>query len=146
MTEADGSRHCGQMNSLGWIVGHLAWHEQRILLDRAQGILVVPSLPEQFFSGAPMSTPPLGEMLKAWRKVTRTTDPFLDTFGGEDLLKDLLRNGKSVGQSYGSAVQRLTYHYWFHIGEIQAIRQVLGHKRLPIYVGNIETKAPYRRE
>src|SRR5262249_24955430 len=27
---------------------------------------------------------------------------------------------------------------------IQAIRQILGHKRLPVYVGDIEGKAPYR--
>ena len=32
------------------------------------------------------------------------------------------------------------------IGEIQAIRQMLGHKKLPIYVGNQERKAPYTPE
>ena len=37
-------------------------------------------------------------------------------------------------------------HYWFHIGEIQSIRQMLGHKRLPIYVGSFEANAPYRPE
>jgi hypothetical protein len=40
----------------------------------------------------------------------------------------------------------MTYHYWFHIGEILAIRQMLGHRRLPEYVGSIEAKAPYRPE
>jgi hypothetical protein len=37
-------------------------------------------------------------------------------------------------------------HTWYHIGEIQAIRQQLGDKPLPGYVSNIEGKAPYRRE
>ena len=33
-----------------------------------------------------------------------------------------------------------------HSGEIQAIRQLLGQKGLPEYVGNIEVEAPYRPE
>jgi hypothetical protein len=40
-------------------------------------------------------------------------------------------------------MHRITYHYWYHIGEIQAIRQMLGHQDLPVYVGNIEKQAPY---
>ena len=40
----------------------------------------------------------------------------------------------------------MTYHYWYHTGEIQAIRQMLGHSNLPEYVGDIETEAPYRPE
>jgi hypothetical protein len=40
----------------------------------------------------------------------------------------------------------MTFHYWFHIGEILAIRQMLGQGRLPEYVGNLEAKAPYRPE
>mgnify|MGYP001469375635 CR=1 FL=1 len=36
------------------------------------------------------------------------------------------------------------YHYWFHIGENAAIRQQLGHERLPQFVGSIDSKAPYR--
>ncbi len=29
VSEADGSRHFEPSNSIGWIVGHMAWHEQR---------------------------------------------------------------------------------------------------------------------
>jgi hypothetical protein len=43
-------------------------------------------------------------------------------------------------------MQRLIYHYWYHIGEIQAIRQMLGHQKLPVYVGSIEKQAPYTPE
>jgi hypothetical protein len=64
----------------------------------------------------------------------------------DKLQADLLREGKSVGQTVGSALRRVTYHYWYHIGEIQAIRQMLGHKDLPEYVGDIEVEAPYRPE
>ena len=33
---------------------------------------------------------------------------------------------------------------WFHTGENAAIRQLLGHDRLPQFVGGIDRKAPYR--
>jgi hypothetical protein len=146
VTEQEGGEHCGQMNSIGWIVGHLTWQEQRYLLDRPQGIMLLPDIQERFAFGAPMSTPSLAEMLKSWRKITRASEPFLDSLTTRDLLRDLPLNGRKSGQSQGSAIRRLTYHYWSHIGEIQAIRQILGHKRLPVYVGNIEGKAPYRAE
>jgi DinB family protein len=146
VTERDAAEHCGPMNSIGWIVGHLTWQEQRYLLHRPQGIMMLPEIQERFAFGAPMSTPSLAEMIKAWRKVTHATDPFLDSLTTKNLLRDLPLNGKPTGQSQGSALQRLIYHYWFHIGEIQAIRQILGHKRLPVYVGNIEAKAPYRAQ
>ena len=146
VSEADGAHHCGRMNSIGWIVGHLTWQEQRYLLHRSQGLMPFPDIQREFAFGAPMSTPSLREMLRAWKKVTSATETLLDALTTEDLLRDLPFDGKPSGQTYGSAIRRLTYHYWFHIGEIQAIRQVLDHDRLPVYVGNIEGKAPYRPE
>jgi hypothetical protein len=134
------------MNSIGWIVGHLTWQEQRYLLHRPQGKMLYPDVHRHFAFQAPMSTPSLAQMLRAWRRVTRAADPFLDSLTAPDLLEDLPVDGQPTGQSLGSAIRRLTYHYWFHIGEIQAIRQMLDHQRLPTYVGNLEGKAPYRPE
>src|SRR5256714_3264019 len=141
-----GARHFGRMNSIGWIVGHLAWQEQRYLLHRPQGIMLREDIQRDFASGGPMSTPSLAEMLAAWRKITKATDPFLDKLTTKSLLVDVPLNGKRSGQTQGSAIRRLTYHYWFHIGEILAIRQQLGEQGLPEYVGSIEAKAPYRPE
>jgi len=31
VTEHEGAEHCGQMNSISWIVSHLAWQEQSYL-------------------------------------------------------------------------------------------------------------------
>jgi hypothetical protein len=142
----DASRHFGRMNCISWIVGHLAWHEQRTFLQRPQEIILIPSLNDMFAFGAPMTTPPLPEMLRAWRRVTKSADAYLDRLTTRSLKQPLPLNGRSVGQSAGSALRRVTYHYWYHIGEIQAIRQMLGHKRLPVYVGDIEGQAPYRPE
>jgi len=143
----DAKKHHGQMNSIGWIVGHLAWQEQRYFLQRPQGLMPRRDIQIRFTTGGEMSTPELAETLAAWREITTMADPFLDTLTTARLMRDLpLPSGKRSGQTLGSAMRRLTYHYWFHIGEILAIRQLLGRKRLPQYVGSIEAQAPYRPE
>ncbi len=38
------------------------------------------------------------------------------------------------------------YHYWYHLGEAHAIRQMLGHTGLPQFVGDMGIKAPYHPE
>lgn len=142
--EEDGARHFGQMNCISWIVGHLAWHEQRTFLQRPQNIILFPQLNEVFAFGAPMSTPSLKEMLEMWHTVVKATDSYLDSLTTDILLTDLLLDGKTVGQKRGDAMRRITYHYWFHLGEILSIRQMVGGKGLPEYVGDLEAEAPYR--
>ena len=140
--EADGLKRLQPMNSIGWIVGHLAWQEQRYWLTRVRDITPVPILNETVASGGPATTPSLADMLAAWRTVTAAVDPYLDALTDEELPTDLV--GPGPHRSVGDSIHRVTYHYWFHIGEILAIRQILGHRRLPEYVGDIEEKAPYR--
>jgi hypothetical protein len=146
VTEVDANRHFGQMNSIGWIVGHLAWHEQRTCLQRPLGKLLVPAVDAEFYSGAPMTTPSLKAMRAAWNKVTKESEPYLDSLKSRDLMRNLPRDGKPTGQTLADAMRRMTFHYWFHIGEILAIRQMIGGKALPEYVGNLEAMAPYRPE
>jgi hypothetical protein len=142
--EKDGYTRLEPMNSIGWIVGHLAWQEQRYFVARAQGVLPEPRLDAEAASGGPPSTPSLKEMLAAWKRVTVAADPWLDSLTTERLLAPLPPPGAT--RSAGDAIRRCTYHYWFHIGEILAIRQLLGHPHRPEYVGNIEQRAPYRPE
>jgi len=142
--EADGFRRLEPMNSIGWIVGHLAWQEQRYFLTRAQQRTPLPILDEVAASGGPPSTPSLKEMLADWKQVTAEADPWLDTLTTAGLLEPLPKPGPT--RTIGDAIRRVTYHYWFHIGEILAIRQLLGHPRRPEYVGDIEGRAPYRPE
>ena len=140
--EADAVRRLEPMNSIGWIVAHMAWHEQRYWLTRGTGQTPRPELNEIAANGGPATTPPLREMLDAWRAVTATADPWLDGLTAADLPEALPGSGPK--RTIGSAIQRVIYHYWFHTGEILAIRQVLGHPRLPEFVGNIDAEAPYR--
>jgi hypothetical protein len=145
VSEEDGYRRLEPMNSIGWIVGHLAWQEQAYFLTRAQGTTPLPTLEKDAASGGPASTPSLDEMRAAWKQVTALVDPWLDGLTTADMLGELPRP-PGFRRTVGDAIRRVTYHYWFHIGEIMAIRQLLGHRRLPQYVGNIEARATYRPE
>ena len=144
----DAKKHFGTMNSIGWIVGHMAWQEQRYLLWRPQKLMPRKDIQTRFTTGGKMSTPELAETLAAWREITGASEPFLDALTMARLRRDLpLPSGKKSGQTQGDAIRRMTYHYWFHIGEILAIRQMLKpKKKLPEYVGALEAKAPYRPE
>jgi hypothetical protein len=144
--EDDASRHLGPMNCISWTVGHLAWQEQRYCLQRAQGRLPYPELNVTYAYGAPMSTPAMSDSLALWQEITQASEPFLDGLATADLMVDLPLDGQPTGQSLGSALLRMIHHYWYHIGEIQAIRQMLGHPGLPEYVGDLEGLAPYRPE
>lgn len=43
----------------------------------------------------------------------------------------------------GVVLQRIMYHYWYHLGENMAIRHMLGHSDPSEFVGEIEAEAPY---
>jgi uncharacterized damage-inducible protein DinB len=146
VTDEEARRRFMPMNSISWIVGHLAAQEQRYWLTFGEGRKVVPSLTAYGY-GRPASTPPLDEMWEAWHAVTQASDPYLDRQTSETLrLHPNNTAGKPVGESVGTLIRRVTYHYWYHTGESQAIRQMLGHTKLPTFVGDIGDKAPYRPE
>ena len=144
--EEEAARRFLPMNCLSWNVGHLAWQEQRYFLNYGQDQLPFPEIDREFAFGAPASTPSLQTMLEAWNAITRAADPWLDELDVEKLQSHVVRKGKPIAYTFGNLLQRTIYHYWFHTGENAAIRQMLGHSGLPVYVGNIDDKAPYRPE
>jgi uncharacterized damage-inducible protein DinB len=145
ISDEDGARRFEPLNCLAWNVGHLAWQEQRYFVYYGQGRqLPLPEIDREFAYGAPASTPPLSEMVAAWKAITAAADPWLEEQTTESLLTPFTRADGQPGQRiFGSLLQRTIYHYWYHLGENMAIRQLLGHKRLPQYVGNIDEKAPF---
>lgn len=143
VSDEDAGKRLLPMNSVGWTVGHLAWQEQRYWLTYGEGRTPVPALNEIVGYGLPAATPPLSEMLAAWRTVTAAADPWLDKLTTADLAGNIeLRGWRTT--TVGSLLLRVIYHYWYHIGEIMAVRQQLGHMDLPEFVGNIDDEAPYR--
>jgi hypothetical protein len=146
VTDEDGAIRLGPMNCLAWNVGHLAWQEQRYFLTFAQGAEPYPDIRETYRVGAPGVTPRMGETLAAWRAITAAANPWLDTLTSERLLEHPVRNGNPMAVTFGNLLQRTIYHYWYHCGENQAIRQQLGHTGLGQFVGNIDDEAPYTPE
>ena len=127
------------------MVGHLAWHERLIWLERAQGLWAEPSL-DLLATGEPATTPDLADMWAAWRRIVQLADAFLDTLTTADLERALAHDTRPEPAIAGTQLQRITYHYWSHIGEASAIRQIMGHRRLAQFVGDIDPIGPYRRE
>jgi len=145
VTEEDACQRLMPMNSIGWIVGHLAWQEQRYWLTFSQGQTPIPGLNEVVGYGRPATTPPLAEMLDAWRTITETADPWLDQITTAKLQEEITLRGWRT-TTIGSLMLRVIYHYWYHIGEIMSIRQQQGRPNLPDFVGDIDDLAPYRAE
>jgi hypothetical protein len=134
------------MNCISWNIGHLAWQEQRYFLYYAQGKMPLPEIDKLFAYGAPASTPPLDEVWSAWKLITHAADPWLDACIVRTLQQHVMKKGKPSPYIFGSLLQRVIYHYWYHTGENLAIRQSLGHTHLPQFVGDIDGQAPYRPE
>jgi hypothetical protein len=147
LSEADAAKRLMPMNCISWNVGHLAWQEQRYFLYYGQGLLPYPEVQQAFAYGASASTPSLKEVVGIWGKITRDADPWLEGLTSEKLQEYFTKKDGTRGSTiFGSLLLRVIYHYWYHIGENLAIRQMLGHTHLPEFVGNIDDQAPYTPE
>jgi len=144
VSDEDARKRLLPINCISWNIGHLAWQEQRYFLHFGQGQMLLPEINQAFANGAPASTPPLDEVLEAWRTITKAADPWLDSLTSDNLQQHVISNGKPTARIIGNLLQRTIYHYWYHTGENMAIRQLLGHQKLPQFVGNIDDEAPYR--
>lgn len=146
LQDADARQRLMPMNCISWNIGHLAWQEQRYFCFYGQGKMLLPEIDRLFAYGAPGSTPGLDEMWRAWNTVTCAADPWLDALTTERLQEHVIRDGQPTPYIFGSLLQRVIYHYWYHTGENMAIRQKLGNTDLAEFVGDIDGEAPYRPE
>jgi uncharacterized damage-inducible protein DinB len=145
LDDSDARRRLLPMNAITWITGHLAEFEQSVWLTLLQGQTPLTDLEEQFGYGRPATAPPLAETRAAWERIARAADPYLDALTEETLLQTTGGDpDDQTSQTVGSLTLRMIYHYWYHTGEVMAIRQLLGHVNLPEFVGEQETMAPYQ--
>jgi hypothetical protein len=143
--EEEARRRILLLNCLSWMVGHLADQENRYWVLVAQSRTLHPELNALVGYGQPASTPPPDDMWSAWRGITAAADVFLEGLTPQLLQSHLEREGRPVRESIGTMLLRNIYHYWYHIGESQAVRQMLGHHDLPEFVGDMSS-AFYRPE
>jgi hypothetical protein len=146
LSDADACQRLMPMNCISWNIGHLAWQEQRYWLVYGQGQLLLPQIDKLFAYNAPASTPALAEMWAAWQAITAAADPWLDALTTEKLQQHVIRDGQPSSYIWGSLLLRVAYHYWYHTGENMAIRQMLGHRDLAEFVGDIDSEVPYLPE
>ncbi|MBZ0278572.1 MAG: DinB family protein [Anaerolineae bacterium] len=141
VTDEEGEHRFFPMNSIGWMVGHLAWQEHQYWVRLAQGENIAPELDELVGPGRPATTPPLDEMWATWSAVIRAADEYLDTVTSEMLLAALPHEPRPFDPtiSAGTRLLRNTYHYWYHLGEALSVRQQFGHTSLPQFVGNMSS-------
>lgn len=142
VTAEEAARKFDTINTIAWMVGHLAAQEQFYWVRVPQEKIVSEAV-VLCASGKPESNPPLAEMWDGWHTVTAAADVYLDALTEEMLPTHLEFNGKPMPENIGTMLTRNIYHYWFHLGEAQAIRQLLGHTDLPAFVGAFGEKAPY---
>ena len=145
LSDEDARHRFEPMNCISWMIGHLANQEHRYWVMAAQGKNLVPELNDLVGFGKPASTPPLNEMWEVWRTVTTEADIYLNTVTSEILQTHFDWQGKPYPESTGTLLYRNIFHYWFHIGEAHAVRQMLGHSNLPQFVGDM-TDAAYQPE
>lgn len=137
LADEDAVKRIGDANSVSWMVGHLACFEQFTWCQLAQGIMVVEEL-SAFDFGKPATTPPLNEVLDMWQRVMPVADQYLETLTEADLETHLkLPNGANFWDDIGTTILRHTWHYSYHLGEMQALRSSMQHKNLPQFVGNM---------
>jgi hypothetical protein len=135
----DGCRRLGPMNCLSWIVGHLAWQEHSLWVQVAQGQNIAPGLRQIAGFQQPASTPSWDEMWASWHAITKAADVYLCGLKPEDLNIHFIREGKPIAEDVGTLLLRNIYHYWYHLGKAHAVRQMLGHTDLPVFVGDMST-------
>jgi hypothetical protein len=145
VSEEDARQRLMPMNSISWVVAHLADQEHFYWVSCAQGKNILPEIVLQCGYGKPASTPPFSVAIDAWKAVMAEADVYLDTLTPGKLETFLVENGHSFGENVGTTLMRNMYHYWSHLGEIISIRQILGHAHVPEYVDDLRG-AMYRVE
>jgi len=137
VSSEDAIRRVLPLNCISWVIGHLANQEQRFWLLFATGRVLLPDLNDLVGFGKPASTPALNDMWTAWKSITKEADGYLDTITTDMLQIHFIYEGNPRPESIGTLLLRNIYHYWYHIGEAHAIRDMLGHRDLPQFVGDI---------
>ncbi len=132
--KADGSR----MNCITWIIGHLA-NQESLFFIRGVGRGSVDKRLHPFLSGQPACQPPLDDVLALWSETRTKADEWLEN-ADDEAMRTALQI--SWPENVGTALLRNAYHYWFHAGEVNAVRQLLGHKEI-IFVGQMIGRFEY---
>ncbi len=136
LPKADGSA----MNAITWSMGHIAttW-----LFDHALMTGERPQFGDRLFFGpnADPTPPRLEEMREMWDRAKTLTEDWLPG-ANDELLSSKRDFGPQSSEHLGTQLLRAVFHTWFHTGEINAMRQMLGHPEIG-FVGQMNGQLEY---
>ncbi len=121
----------GSINSIAWMIGHLAMQEQAYWLLFTGNELVDKNL--KVYGGKVEDAKDFAELFELWKKITEQSNAWLETATP----KDLENTFEKARENTGSLMTRVIGHYYFHIGQIATIRKLLGYD-VPSFVGSQE--------
>ena len=113
-----------EMNAVSWIVQHIASHWINVYAQGVGGPFPMDTLPPQ--GGTPPAYPDALALFDEGAQILE----WLPEAPEAAMLRPSMR-----GETVGQFLLRAVLHSWFHIGEINAIRQHLGHPTLD-FVGD----------
>jgi hypothetical protein len=126
------------MNCLSWILGHVAAQEQYLWLEHGLGAAIEADLCKRVGFRQPANTPDWQGMWELWHTITSAADKFLATIPQERLDDVFVHENPRIVESVGISLLRNIYHCWHHQGEAYAMRQLLRHSDLPVFVGSMD--------
>lgn len=133
VSDEDARRRVEPMNCISWIIGHVAWQEFAFFTDWIHDAGRERYRP--YPTGSPASQPPLEEVMELWNSACEGANELLHIADEESLRQPIMDLGPDTEQEVlGTLIVRNIFHYWSHIGEISAIRQMLGHPNQPQFV------------
>jgi len=133
LSDEDARKRIEPMNCISWIIGHMAWQEHICFVAGPQGSGIGTEY-RAFANGSAASQPPLEDTMALWCATCDAADEWLHAATEESMSVMFVSPGlRGHRENAGTLLTRNIFHYWSHIGEISAVRQVLGH-RAPEFV------------
>lgn len=133
LKKADGT----QMNAISWTIGHISAHWLTTMAYAKQES-AGPQFRRWFGPNADPTPLPLHEARRMLAEARQATEWFATA---DDSVFSYKREGRP--ESAGTGLMRVILHTWFHIGEINAICQMLGHREVP-FVGQMTGRMEWR--
>ena len=126
LSDEDARKRIEPMNCIGWIIGHVSLQQHLLFVAWANGKGMEPQY-DAFDWGRPSSEPSLEEVAALWRASCDDADVWFEA-ATEDSMLQTFPGAVKLGENAGTLVARNIFHTWCHLGEISAIRQILGHR------------------
>jgi uncharacterized damage-inducible protein DinB len=141
LSDNDCEKRVAGLNSIAWMTAHLMNQEHSYWLKpRGLALSEVEAFNTETANTKTTDTETKPSFQKAytlWEHVTTASCDWLGSLSDADLRSHLSGRKSFEIENIGSLLTRVIGHYYLHIGQITAIRKVLGYE-VPAFVGSQE--------